>query len=71
MTIEVGALIAIQTAAQFLDAGLELAATYGLPVTTWRVGDPTRTLYAFLAESLAGRERLAGQIKAAQRKARA
>jgi hypothetical protein len=56
MSIQVAALIAVQTAAQYLDAGLELAATYGLPVTTWRAGDPTRTLYKFLAESLAERD---------------
>jgi phage-related baseplate assembly protein len=56
MTIQVQTLFSLQTAAQFLNAGLELAATMGLPVTTWRAGDPTRTLYHFLAESLAERD---------------
>jgi hypothetical protein len=56
MSSQVAALIAVQTAAECRDAGVELAATYGLPVTTWRAGDPTRTLYKFLAESLAERD---------------
>ncbi len=56
MTINVKTLISAQTAAYFLNVGLELAAAVGLPVTTWRAGDPTRSLYKFLAEALGERD---------------
>lgn len=42
--LSVFALIARQTAAEFYTAALELAELVGLPVSTWRTGDPTRTL---------------------------
>lgn len=51
--IAVSALIAVRTAAQFLDAGLSVARALGLPVETWRAGDPTRALFKYLAEVLA------------------
>ncbi len=56
MTIQVSALTAVITAAQYFARGLELAAAYALPVTTWRAGDPTRTLYQFAAEMLGERD---------------
>jgi hypothetical protein len=56
MTINVRTLISVQTAAHFLNVGLELAAAVGLPVTTWRAGDPTRSFYKFLAEALGERD---------------
>lgn len=43
--ISVWSLIIRQTAADFYAAALELAETVGLPVTTWRTGDPTRTMF--------------------------
>jgi phage-related baseplate assembly protein len=43
-TISVFSLIVRQTAAEFYSAALELAEIVGLPVTTWRTGDPTRTM---------------------------
>lgn len=51
--LAVGALFAVQTAAQFLEFGLGVARIAGLPVDTWRAGDPTRSLYKYLAEALA------------------
>ena len=42
--LSVFALIARQTAAEFYTAALELAEAVGLPVSTWRTGDPTRTM---------------------------
>ena len=49
-------LFSVQSLGTILDRGLALAESLGLPVTSWRVGDPTRTLYYFLAEILAARE---------------
>ncbi|HEY3499761.1 MAG TPA: baseplate J/gp47 family protein [Polyangiaceae bacterium] len=42
--ISVFSLIVRQTAADFYAAALELAELVGLPVSTWRTGDPTRTM---------------------------
>ncbi len=56
MTIHPATLYAVQTAAYFLNVGLELAAAVGLPVTTWRAGDPTRSFYHFLAKALGERD---------------
>lgn len=50
--IAVAALIVKQTAAEILATGLEVATAIGLPVTTWRTGDPTRSLYKYLARVL-------------------
>jgi phage-related baseplate assembly protein len=41
--LSAAALLVKQTADEILAASLELAAAVGLPVTSWRVGDPTRT----------------------------
>ncbi len=51
--LSVTALFVVQTAAEILEAGLGLAESLGLPVTSWRSGDPTRSLYHYLAEKLA------------------
>ena len=53
MTIDVNALFITDTAAALLNKGLDLAQAIGLPVTSWRAGDPTRSLYQYLAEVLA------------------
>jgi phage-related baseplate assembly protein len=42
--ISVYSLLIRQTAAEFYSAALELAEAVGLPVSTWRTGDPTRTM---------------------------
>ncbi len=41
--VSVFSLIVSQTADAIFDAMLQLAAAFGLPTTTWRTGDPTRT----------------------------
>lgn len=46
-------LLVRQTADEIFSAALELAATLGLPVTTWRAGDPTRTQLRTQAAKLA------------------
>jgi hypothetical protein len=43
------AMIVKQTAAEILAIGLEVAVSVGLPVTSWRKGDPTRSQYKYLA----------------------
>lgn len=42
--VSVFSLLVRQTAADFYTAALELAELVGLPVSTWRTGDPTRTM---------------------------
>ena len=59
MTIDITTLFTAETAARILSAGLELASALGLPVTSWRVGDPSRTLFRFVADQLAIRDELA------------
>jgi phage-related baseplate assembly protein len=56
MTIQVQTLMIVETAAKILEGGLALAKSMGLPVTTWRTGDPTRSLYKYLATTLASLE---------------
>lgn len=55
-TIEVFTLFVSNTAAKIYSSALELAASVGLPVTSWRAGDPTKTSFNFLADALAARE---------------
>lgn len=50
------ALIRVQTYDQILKMGLAVARVVGLPVTSWAEGDPTRSLYHYLAEVLANLE---------------
>lgn len=53
MTIySVAALITVRTFSTILSAGLTVAQGLGVDTTTWRSGDPTRSTYNFLAESL-------------------
>ncbi len=61
MTISVAALFVARTAAEILSLGLEIAAAVGLPVTSWRTGDPTRSLYVYIAEVLATVEGVAAE----------
>jgi hypothetical protein len=55
-TIDVGSLITVTTEAEFIALGLELAVAVGLPVESWRVGDPTHTMLQQLSETLATRD---------------
>jgi hypothetical protein len=47
-------LITLKSAAAVANAGLAVAQGLGLPVSTWRVGDPTKSLYSFVARMIAG-----------------
>lgn len=60
----VSTLITALSPSRLFQLGLELAAAVGLPVTSWRVGDPTRALYELVAEKLALRESWAVQLAA-------
>lgn len=53
MTISILALFTPETATKIFDLGISLAKIVGLPVTSWRTGDPTRSLYKYLATKLA------------------
>jgi phage-related baseplate assembly protein len=59
MTIHIASLFTVSPTARLLKGGLEIAQALGLPVTSWRVGDPTRALFKFLAEVLGAREPVA------------
>lgn len=59
------ALITIATAESIYERGLELARSLALDVDSWQVGDPTRSLYKYVAEILGSKEELhTGTIKA-------
>jgi uncharacterized phage protein gp47/JayE len=50
------ALLVQETKAQIYTRGLAVATSLGLPTTSWVAGDPTRSLYYFLAEVLSALE---------------
>jgi hypothetical protein len=56
MSYSIETLLSVQTATQIYNAGLEIMAAWGLPVTSWRTDDPTRLLTKFLARILATRD---------------
>lgn len=56
MTVSITTLWSVNTAAHIFAWGLEIASALGLPVSTWRTGDPTRSLYKYLAEVLAAHD---------------
>lgn len=58
-TINVQSLFSVQTIALIFDRGIQVARALGLPVTSWQTGDPTRSLYMYLAEVL---NSLEGQV---------
>jgi hypothetical protein len=51
--LSISALFSTRTMNQILQVGLDVAQAIGLPVSTWREGDPTRSQYHYLAEVLA------------------
>lgn len=64
--IELASLIARQTKAQILSAGLAVAQALGVPVTAWDVGNPTDAWFQFLTEILDALEgRVDGWIRSA------
>jgi hypothetical protein len=65
MTIPLAQLIVAETAEVILQKALDIATTLGLPVTSWAAGDPTRSDYHVLAETLSYVEELAANYAAA------
>lgn len=59
MTISLASLISAETKQAIYDIGIEVATSLSLPVTSWSTGDPTRTMYWFLAEVMSSVERIA------------
>jgi hypothetical protein len=49
--VKISDLLSPKSAADYLARGLDVAVSESLPVTTWRVGDPTKTLFVFLANA--------------------
>lgn len=54
--LSVFTLLAKQTADQIFDGVIALGRLVGLPVDSWRTGDPTRTLFRYLGEVTAQRD---------------
>lgn len=52
-TINIFTLFSVTSVERYFKLGLEVAKALGLPVTSWQPGDPTRSLYKYLAEALA------------------
>lgn len=53
MTISILSLFNVDTFDAILQVGLDVAQAIGLPVSSWRTGDPTRSTYTYLARVLA------------------
>lgn len=53
MTISIFTLFVVDTFDSILQVGLDVAQAVGLPVSSWRTGDPTRSAYTYLARVLA------------------
>lgn len=49
--VTLASLLVQETAAQIYARGLNVAVSLGLPTTSWSAGDPTRSLYWFLANT--------------------
>lgn len=52
MTISLASLFSVETYEAILQKGLDIAEAVGLPVSSWRAGDPTRAQYHYVAEVL-------------------
>lgn len=64
MTISLASLILTETRAAIYNYALGIATGIGLPVTSWQVGDPTRSLYHVLSAKLEAFEsNVSGYIK--------
>lgn len=51
-TLTLSQLFSVETITNLYQRGLDVADALGLPVTSWRAGDPTRSLYWYTAEIL-------------------
>lgn len=64
MTISLASLLLSETRAAIYNYALGIATSIGLPVTSWQVGDPTRSLYHVLSAKLEAFEsNISGYIK--------
>lgn len=61
MTFSVLDLFTVQGAVDWLNFGLGVANDLGLITTTWRVGDPTKVTFNFVARALAARDGVAAE----------
>lgn len=61
MAVTLSSLFSVETATAIYQKGLDVATALGVAVTDWEAGDPTRSLYHFLAEYLATREEIQSQ----------
>lgn len=52
----------VKTGEQILSSALAIAAGLGLPVTSWRAGDPTRATIKAMSEELATREQVTSEF---------
>lgn len=52
MAITLASLLNVATYTELLEKALDVAESVGLPVSSWRPGDPTRSQYQYLAEVL-------------------
>jgi hypothetical protein len=59
--IDITLLFVVATQAQLYARALEVASALGLSVTSWRAGDPTRSLYYYLAEVLSTLETIVSE----------
>lgn len=55
-------LFTVETAAKIFSTGIEVAKALGVPVTSWRTGDPSRSLYKFTAQKLATLDGVSGRF---------
>ena len=62
MTVDIDTLFTASSSATILRLGLELAESLGLNTTSWRDGDPEKTIFNFLSDQLATREEVIGAL---------
>lgn len=62
MSINASVLFAVESAASLFRKGIEIATAVGLPTTSWRTGDPTRTLFRWLSERLSELDVIASSL---------
>ena len=62
MSLNLTTLFSVETKDAILEKGLAIASALGLPVTSWRPGDPTRSLYHYVAEILGSFESVVAQF---------
>lgn len=53
MSISILTLFTPETATRIFNLGINIAKTLGLPVDSWRTGDPTKSMYKYVATKLA------------------